>query len=422
MPPALRAKQENGSGTITRQSNGNYRWRATIGLDATGKPIRATGTATSRQAALAAISAAKTDSARGSLPTPDRTRVGDFLDDWLEQKADLKAKSVSNYRGLIERHIKPVVGHLRLQKLTPLHLQSVYKVMREKGLGDTQRQVHSLILRPALEHARHLRIIRENPAADVKPRLPRDTKVKTDKALDPEEVSKLMPVLKADRWGLPLEFVLHTGLRRGELCGLQWTDVNLTEGTVRIRHNRTVVNGQPRMGPTKTVRGDRVLPLTHEALDCLARQRAQQTLERQALLPGPMPGHAKAKTRSRPWVDSGFVFTQIYGTPLHPDTLMRYLKAFCTQADVGPATNHMLRHTFASLMLRQGVPLEVVSRMLGHERPSFTADTYRHVYPDELPAHTIPLSELLKPIRHRQDRDPLSSNEALPADEDEKDS
>lgn len=405
MPPtkSVRPKAENGSGTITEQKNGTFRWRATVGLDPTGRPIRKTGTAKTRKAAKAAISAAMTDASRGALPDPNRIKVGEFLDEWLEQKSDLKEKSISNYKGLIKRHIKPVIGSLRLQKLTPLHVQSVYKAMREKGVGDTQRQVCSLILRPALEHACNLEIITKNPADKVKPQLPRNTEVKTNKALAPNAVTKLLPVLRADRWGIPLEFLLHTGLRRGELCGLQWADVDLSQGTVHIRHNRTVVNGKPRMGSTKTERGDRVLYLSPEALDCLIRQRAQQALEQQALPPGPMPGHAKSKARGRPWQDSGFVFTQIYGTPLHPDTLLRYLKRFCAQAGVEPATNHMLRHTFASLMLRQRVPLEVVSEMLGHSRPSFTADRYRHIYKDEIPAYTIPLSDLLKavPVMHR---------------------
>lgn len=397
------AKRENGVGTVNQQKNGNYRWRATIGLTVHGVPIRKSGTEPTRKEAMDAMRAVIDKASRGQMPIPDRITVGDYLDQWLEQKKQtLAPKSVSNYGGIIKRQIKPVLGRIALQKLTPLHLHSLYVGMSEKGLRDTQRQVHSLILHPALEYARRLRVISENPCDNVKPRLRQTIKIDKQHALSPQEVGRLLPVLRQDRWGLIFEFLLHTGMRRAELCALRWADVDLEACTVAIQENRTVVDGQPQTGEPKTEKSRRVIHLSPEALECLRRQQASQALECRALAPGPMPGHAKGKERRRPWQNSGYVFTQICGTPLHPDTLSRYLKRFCQDAgvrqekDVKAATNHMMRHTFASLMLRAKVPLEVVSQILGHSRPSFTADVYRYVYADERAAYAISLSALLE--------------------------
>lgn len=401
------SKRENGMGSVQAQRSGNYRWRATVGLKPNGQPIRLSGTAATRDEANAAIAAARTQMARTTVNEPTRITVSDYLETWLAHKTpQLAPKSVHNYTQVIELHIKPDLGQIKLQKVRPAHIQALFDAMAAKGLSDTQRQVRN-VLNAAFEHARRLQLISDNPAKDIRPaalrrqaaELGTEGEPDTDdrnrgKALTPEEVTKLLPVLRGNRWGLPFEFMLHTGLRRAEICGLRWSDVDLENGIMQVRTNRVVVAGSPQDGPTKTRRSSRSLRLSAEGLDCLRRQKAQQELERQALAPGRMKGHPKTLLRQRLWQDSGRVFTQICGSELHPDTLLPYLRRLCKAASIRPATNHMMRHTYASLMLRASVPLEVVSQMLGHERPSFTADVYRTVYQDEIDGWALNLSDL----------------------------
>lgn len=190
--------------------------------------------------------------------------------------------------------------------------------------------------------------------------------------------------------------MLHTGLRRGEACGLKWAHVDLEAGNIRIIENLVTVGGKSQISTPKTAKSARRVHLSSEALDCLRRQKAVQELERAALSPGqPVPGHPEGYERKRLWKDTGYVFTGLSGVPFLPDKLKRYLTAFCAQAGVREVTVHGLRHTHASLMLRRGVPLEVVSQKLGHSRPSFTADVYRTVYQSEHEEWAVGLSDLI---------------------------
>ncbi|GGL77003.1 site-specific integrase [Deinococcus aerolatus] len=395
---AKATKKENGRGSIDRLPSGRYRWRTMLRRP-DGTPYTRTGTASTRAEAQQAIDLVNADYQKGNLPEPSRVTMAEYLNTWLETKRPgLARKTVHNYSRLIELHINPQIGQIPLQKLSALHLQGLYNALTTKGLGDTQRQVHN-ILHAALEHALRLDLIIRNPASRIRPTLPRrqpgDGVV--DKALTAEEVDRLLPVLRQDRWGVIFEFFLHTGLRRAEICGLKWEHVDLDKGTVRIKEGVVVVNGKADVDATKSPLSVRPLKLTAEAMDCLHRQRAIQVKERDTLLPGPMQGHAKAKSRARPWQNSGYVFTARCGTRLYPDVLLRHLKRLGTEAGIEKViNNHVLRHTYASLMLRAGAPVEVVSQKLGHARPSTTADFYRTVFADEHKRWALNLSELIK--------------------------
>lgn len=393
-----RAKGKNGAGHVSRLPSGNWRWRVTVGIRPDGTPISVGGTEETEKAAERAKVLALADHLRGGVSQPDRVTTGEWLDRWLAGKrAHLAAKTHHNYVKIIERHIVPVLGRKRLQSLRPADLHGLYAALTAKGLVDTQRQVHN-VLHAAFDEAVRLDLIPRNPADVVRPAPPRrDPDAAADaKALTAEEVGKLLLVLRQDRWGLIFEFMLMTGMRRAEVCGLRWEDVDLEKGRLRFRHNLVTVGGKPTLGPPKTKSRARPLRLSAEAVDCLRRQAAQQDLERAALGPGPVKGHAKSYVRKRTWEDSGFVFTALYGAPLHPDRLRSYLIRFYEAAGIRHVTNHGLRHTHASLMLRRGAPLEVVSQKLGHARASFTADVYRHVYEDEHEAWALNLSDLIE--------------------------
>ncbi|GGR48718.1 site-specific integrase [Deinococcus seoulensis] len=394
-------KAGNGRGSIDPLPSGKYRWRITVGLKPDGTPIRKTGTAPSEKEAWAAMTQAQADHMRGGVAAPDRVTLGEWLDRWLASKRpSLAAKTHHNYRKLIDLHITPALGRKRLQDVRPADLRGLYTGLGAAGLGDSmQRQAHN-VLHGAFSEALRLELVMRDPTAVVRPQpVKRDaTAAPVDKALTAEEVAALLPALRASRWGLVFEFMLHTGLRRGEACGLKWEHVDLNAGTVQIRENLVTIGSKAHVSTPKTAKSARRVHLSPEALDCLNRQKAVQDFERAALAPGQrVPGHPKTYVRKRGWEDTGYVFTGITGRALPPAGLRRYLAAFCTEAGVREVTVHGLRHTHASLMLRRGVPLEVVSEKLGHSRPSFTADVYRTVYQSEHEEWAVNLSDLVRP-------------------------
>ncbi|GAA5513798.1 tyrosine recombinase XerC [Deinococcus carri] len=389
-------KNGNGRGTIDELPSGKYRWRITVGLKPDGTPIRKSGTAPTEKAAWAAMTQAQADHLRGGVALPDKVTVGEWLNRWLEgKKARLAAKTHHNYRKVIDLHITPALGRKRLQDVRPADLRALYNALTEKGLGDTQRQAHN-ILHGAFSEALRLELVARDPSAVVRPApVRRDAEAApVDKALTAEEVAKLLPVLQASRWGLIFEFMLHTGLRRGEACGLKWEHVDLEKGVIRIRENLVAVGGKVQVSTPKTAKSARRVHLSSEGLACLRRQAELQAFEREALSAGPVKGHPKSYERKKLWQDTGYVFTGISGVRLLPDGIKKYLKQFCKEAGIREVTVHGLRHTHASLMLRRGVPLEVVSEKLGHSRASFTADVYRTVYQSEHEEWAVNLSEL----------------------------
>ena len=177
------------------------------------------------------------------------------------------------------------------------------------------------------------------------------------------EVRTLLAHVEGDRLGHAWHLAL-SGLRRGELCGLRWADVDLAAGTVTIAHNRVSVNGQAMDSLPKTDRSARVLPLTPALTTALRRAAAVQKTERLAL--GPDYGAGE------------HVVCDEAGRPYHPDTISDYWRVLCTAAKVPKIRLHDARHTCGTLMHMQGVPIVVISQWLGHADPAFTMRTYVH--------------------------------------------
>ena len=179
---------------------------------------------------------------------------------------------------------------------------------------------------------------------------------------------KLLAHVAGDRlahaWHLAL-----SGLRRGEICGLRWSDVDLDAGTLTIAHNRVSVNGAAMDSAPKTDRSARVLPLTPALTAALRRAAAVQKTERLALGPTTAPASTSSAT-GRP--------------PYHPDSLSDFWRALCTAAGCRAIRLHDARHTCATLMHLQGVPIVAISAWLGHADPAFTMRTYVHCQNDAL--------------------------------------
>ena len=285
---------------------------------------------------------------------------------WFEHYAKVKVRPSSHqtYRGYIDNHIKPNIGKVPLEKLTSLELQKFYKKLLEQGrVGRLEsrhqakglspkavRNIHQIIS-STMNLAREQKLITANPAEGCA--LPR-LEHKEMKTLLVEQLQSFLREAK-DSGAFELYYLeLATGLRRGELLGLKWEDIDLERGDLRVRRQIARINGEGVEAPPKTKNAYRTLPLAKDTIDVLDQQ--------------------KKKVGSSPWVFPGPT-----GGPMSPDSVLHMLHRVLKRAGLPRVRFHDLRHTFATLALQNGVDIKTVSGMLGHFSAGFTLDTYAHV-------------------------------------------
>jgi integrase len=301
-----------------------------------------------------------------------------YLDDWLRiHGTQVEASTWEGYRGAVTRYILPTLRDLPLGELSAAHLNQLYLALLTRGgLGGkplslrTVRHCHA-VLHVALEAAQRLDLIPRNPADHAA--VPRRHPI-------PSTLGR--PVLQV--WTAPQlrAFLDHsatdpfhdlyvvaagTGMRRGELLGLTWADIDLDRRVLRVRQALSMVGRHPELKAPKT-RRHRTLAIGPHAADALQRERARQQR------------HAR-RLRQRwhnPW---DLVFTEPDGRWHAPDALTRAFRRVVATAPVPRIRLHDLRHTHATLMLQAGVPAKVVSERLGHASVRMTLDVYAHVLP-----------------------------------------
>ena len=292
--------------------------------------------------------------------------VGAWMDEWFENYAKIKVRPSSHqtYRGYIDNHIKPSIRKVPLEKLTPLELQKLYKKLltsgridrveskhQAKGLSPkTVRNIHQIIA-SAMKLAKEQRLIVADPTEGCA--LPK-LEHREMKTLPIEQLTSFLREAK-DSGVFEMYYVeLATGLRRGELLGLKWEDLDLERGDLRVKRQIARINGEVAEAPLKTKNAYRTLPLAKDTIDVLNQQ--------------------KKKVGSCPWV-----FPSPTGGPMSPDSVLHMLHRVLKRAGLPRVRFHDLRHTFATLALQTGVDVKTVSGMLGHYSAGFTLDTYAHV-------------------------------------------
>ena len=379
-------KRSNGDGGIWQLETGRWRWEIVLGYvkkpDGRRKRVTKSGTAKNETEAKRAQTLAKADKERGTLASPDRVTVAEYLQNWLEgRKPRLAPNSVTSYAGLIRLHVNPTLGDKRLQAVKPVDLRNLYTVLLEKGLsGRSVRYVHGLLY-SAFKEAVRLEVINRNPAEAATPDVPTENRnAKAAQSWTASEALQFLTVARGDSLYALFYLMLSLGLRRGEACGLRWSDIDLERKALRINHTIVTIAGKATPSKPKTKGSARALGIPAELMDVLRLHRAAQ---QQAQLENGVIDPAV------------YVFTTRNGTPLHPDNVNRTLERLCGAAGVRQVRVHDLRHTYASLARRAGVSLEMVSEKLGHARASFTGDVYVHTFEDQHAAAALNLSELL---------------------------
>ena len=360
-------KRANGEGSIRKRKDGRWEGRYTAGHDLeTGKPIYKNVLGRTQAEVKEKLKTAIQETQSLDFSKTGQYTVGQWMDVWYENYAKIKVRPSSHqtYKGYIENHIKPNIGDIPLEKLTTLDLQRLYKALLANGRVDrleskgqpkglspkTVRNIHQ-ILSSALKLAQEQRIILTNPAEGCA--LPK-VEHREMKTLPVEQLQSFLREAK-DSGVFELYYLeLATGLRRGELLGLKWEDIDLEHGDLRVRRQIARINGKVVEAPLKTKNAYRTLPLAEDTISILNEQ--------------------KKKVGSSPWV-----FPSATGGPISPDSVLHMLHRVLKRAGLPKVRSHDLRHTFATLALQNGVDIKTVSGMLGHFSAGFTLDTYAHV-------------------------------------------
>ncbi len=358
-------------GNITRRGKASWRLKFDVGRDPeTGKrhTIFVTVRGTKKDAERE-LRRRMTAADNGIVIEPSRLTVGEWLDKWLEETAALRvgAKSLERYGELARRQIKPHLGATPIQKLRPADIQAWHATLIKEGriARRTIQHAHQ-ILRKSLADAAAIEIVARNVAALVKP--PPNQK-KEMKILTAEQINDV--IAKLD--GLDIHAIaivaFSTGLRRGELAALRWSDVDLDGATLRVERSLEQTAKGVEFKSPKTDAGRRTIAVPLTAVAALRQRRKEQLELRVVLGAGRLP-------------DDALVFGKFDGTPRKPHTFSDAWRRAVKSRKLPKVTFHAFRHSHASALIASGLDVVTVSKRLGHASPAVTLAVYSHLFQD----------------------------------------
>lgn len=377
----MSGKRGQGEGCIYKRSDGTWAAVITTGRDEKGHQKRQFIYGKTRTEVAEKLLKTQNDMKTGAYIKPTKATLGEWLDKWLEQykRNDLRPTTYSSYEQHIRVHIKPSIGHVLLQDLTPEMVQKFYNEKYKTGRYDgegglssaTVRKIHN-ILHEALDQAVLNSLIYRNAAdATKRPKLSQ----KEIKIFTVEEQNKFMSLLKDEYLGAAFLMDLSTGMRLGELLALKWKNVDLEQGIVWVResvarvrtHDPNDVKTKLITQPPKTKSGYRDIPLHDIIIDLLKAHKEKQ--------------EAKIHEADSDFTNNGLVFCTENGNYIEPRNFMRKFYSLLNKAGI-PMTNvHSMRHTFATRLFEANESPKTVQELMGHSDVSHTLNIYTHVMP-----------------------------------------
>ena len=358
-------RRGKGEGSIIQLSDGRWRAYLTVGYGPNG-PQRKYFYAKTRREVQDKLADAGQNQRKGLPVVPERQTVGQFLENWLDTSARqrLRPNTLASYKDLVRLHLAPVLGHKPLARLSPQDIQALLVTKQAAGLSPRLVQYIRAVLRVALNQALKWGLVARNSATLVDtPRVQR----KEVQPMTPDQAKTLLEVMEGDRLQALYTLAITTGLRRGELLGLGWENVNLDQGTLRVSNTLQRVNGRPQLVEPKTERSRRAVTMSRIAVKALRAHKTGQLEDR--ILAG-----------SR-WQETGLVFTSTIGTPLDGANVSHRFHALLRRAGLPHQRFHDLRRACASFLFAQGLPARMVMEVLGHSQIGTTMDIYAHVMP-----------------------------------------
>lgn len=315
----------------------------------------------------------------GTYIEPSKMTFKDLADQWIKNygETNLAPKTLYRYKEMLDSRILPAIGHMKIDKIKPLHLVKFYKNLQEDGIRKDKKK-GGLSAQTIMHHHRLIHAIFEtavnewhllalNPAANIKP--PKVQK-KEARFYEEDDIQALLTALDTLdendlKYKLAIYIDISTGLRLGELMGLKWGHIDLKTGVLKVVETTQYL---PEMGTfekdpkTETSKRDLVLPAP--VLSMLNQYKVQQDKRRLKL--------------GDKWQNTDFVFTQWNGLPMNTYTIGHWFPKFLSANNLKKITFHQLRHTNATMLLKAGMDLKSVSKLLGHANVSTTGNIYAH--------------------------------------------
>lgn len=359
-------RRKRGDGGVSLRKDGRWEGRVVVGYDDKGLPVTKNVLAKTKSECAAKLKALKDSIA---TPTPDQPKPGILLGNWLDlwyqsyKKPNLRPNTQMSYERRIYQHITPALGNIQMDKLTSNDIQQFYTELKQggrllraelygEGLSDqTVRGIHTT-LHAALDKAVSEKLLFRNPADGC--RLP-PAKAREMQILTPDEIQRLLIQAKEDNCYELLLLELSTGLRRGEICALQWNDLNLRTGKLWVERQVHRVKGELVISPPKTNAGNRSVILPSSVLNVLKAYKA--TVTSRWMFPSPINEDS----------------------PRDPATVRKRLQTVLERAECKKVRFHDLRHVFCTSCLEHGMDVKTLSTIIGHVSSGTTLNIYAHV-------------------------------------------
>src|SRR5450755_1790113 len=362
----LVAKRGNKEGSVyQRKSDG--KWVTSITLDDGRRKVLYSA---SQSDAIKKLKKAVQEQEKGTLTVGPQHTLALYLDYWLGvYRQKIRPRSHERYEQIIRLHLVPTLGKVKLDKLSPQHLQTLYAKKLEEGLSaNTVLVIHGM-LHKALKSAMRWGILAQNVCDRVD--VPRKTPFEIH-PLTLEQVQKLIVAVRGHTNEALFILAIATGMRRGEIAGLKWQDVNLEKGTIQVQRSLTRVptamGGGYRETEPKTEKSRRSIVLPDFAIIALIKHRERQEV-------------AKQKAGEY-WREHDYVFCTTIGEHLHPGHhILDEFKIVLKKAGLPDIRFHDLRHSSATMLLSMGIHPKIVQERLGHHDIGTTMNIYSHVLP-----------------------------------------